>query len=130
MWVLGSREEHAQAVIGMQDMWYAWQTRRIWNAAWNDSHRLWSRQWQAFVQEFRAVYDQFIDHARNDPQQFDLRSKDLYKPRVGAAYLLPPEDGGLEGVYQTVLARMKEGYAQALGPTAREGHGLDRTLGG
>src|ERR1041384_3576530 len=82
----------AQAVIKAQDTWYAWQTRRIWNAAWNDSHRLWSRPWQAFVEEFRSIHEQFLNHARNDPQQFDVRSKDLYKSRVGVTYLLPPED--------------------------------------
>jgi hypothetical protein len=122
-------DEPAQAVIRMQDMWYAWQTRRIWNAAWNDSHRLWSRPWQAFVAEFRAVYDQFLAHARSDSQQFDLRSKDLYKPRVGVAYLLPPEDRGLEGFYQTVLARLKQDYVQHLGPNATEGHVLNLLLG-
>lgn len=122
-------DEPAQAVIRQQDVWYAWQTRRIWNAAWNDSHRLWNRPWQAFVEEFRAVHEQFVNHARNDPQQFDLRSKDLYKPRVGVAYLLPPEDRGLEGFYQTVLARLKQDYAEHLGPNANEGHVLNLLLG-
>jgi len=122
-------DEPAQAVIKQQDTWYAWQTRRIWNAAWNESHRLWSRPWQAFVEEFRSIHDEFIAHARNDLQQFDLRSKDLYKPRVGVTYLLPPEERGLEGFYQTVLTRLKEDYAQHLGPNANEGHVLNLLLG-
>jgi hypothetical protein len=122
-------DEPAQVVIRMQDGWYAWQTRRIWNAAWNDSHRLWSRPWQAFVEEFRAIYEQFVTHARNDPQQFDLRSKDLYKSRVGVTYLLPPEERGLEGFYQTVLTRLKQDFSQYLGPNAHEGHVLNLLLG-
>jgi phage terminase large subunit-like protein len=122
-------DEPAQAVIRQQDAWYAWQTRRTWNAAWNDSHRLWSRPWQGFVEEFRSIYDQFVDHARNDPQQFDLRSKDLYKSRVGVTYLLPPENRGLEGFYELVLARLKEDYTQHLGPNANEGHVLNLLLG-
>lgn len=122
-------DDPAQAVIRQQDNWYAWQTRRIWNAAWNDSHRLWSRPWEVFVKEFRTIYDQFVAHARNDPQQFDLRSKDLYKTRVGVAYLLPPADRGLEGFYQTVLARLKQDYVQHLGPNAHEGHVLNLLLG-
>ena len=122
-------DDPAQAVVRQQDVWYAWQTRRIWNAAWNDSHRLWSRPWQAFIEEFRAIHEQFLVHARNDPQQFDLRSKDLYKPRVGVSYLLPAEDGGLEGFYQTVLTRLKQDYVQHLGPNAHEGHVLNLLLG-
>jgi phage terminase large subunit-like protein len=122
-------DDEAQAVIRQQDAWYAWQTRRIWNAAWNDSHRLWDRPWQAFVDEFRAIHDEFVNHARTDPQQFDQRSKDLYKARVGVTYLLPPEDRGLEGFYQTVLARLKDDYAEHLGPNAHEGHVLNLLLG-
>ncbi|MBP2324812.1 hypothetical protein JOF56_005197 [Kibdelosporangium banguiense] len=122
-------DEPAQVVIRAQNSWYAWQTRLIWNAAWNDSHRLWVRPWQAFVEGFRAIYDQFVTHARNDPQQFDQRSRDLYKSRVGVTYLLPPEDRGLEGFYQNVLARLKQDFSQHLGPNATEGHVLNLLLG-
>jgi phage terminase large subunit-like protein len=122
-------DEPAQAVIRQQDSWYAWQTRRIWNAAWNESVRLWRRPWQAFVEEFREIHDEFVAHARSEPQQFDQRSKDLYKPRVGVTYLLPPEDRGLTGFYEAVLARLKEDYSEHLGPNANEGHLLNLILG-
>ncbi|MEU4245879.1 tubulin-like doman-containing protein [Amycolatopsis sp. NPDC026612] len=121
--------EPAQAVIRQQDVWYAWQTRRIWNAAWNDSHRIWTRPWQAFTAEFAAVHERFLTHARSEPQSFDQRAKDLYKARVGVAYLLPPEDHGLEGFYQAVLTRLKEEYAQHLGANSHEGHVLNLLLG-
>ncbi|HWO65108.1 MAG TPA: tubulin-like doman-containing protein, partial [Umezawaea sp.] len=122
-------DEPVQAVMRQQDAWYAWQSRRIWNAAWNDSHRLWDRPWQAFVEDFRAVHDAFVTHARNDPAQFDLRSKDLYKSRVGVTYLLPPESHGLEGFYQSVLLRLKEDLSQHLKANATEGHVLNLLLG-
>lgn len=122
-------DDNVQAVIRLQDEWYRWQSRRIWNAAWNDSHRLWSRPWQAFVEEFRSIHDAFLSHARNDPQQFDARSKDLYKSRVGVTYLLPPEDHGLEGFYQSVLVRLKEDFSQHLGANANEGHLVNLLLG-
>ncbi|MBE8516434.1 hypothetical protein ILP97_02705 [Amycolatopsis sp. H6(2020)] len=122
-------DEPAQAVIRQQNAWYAWQTRRIWNAAWNDGHRIWTRPWQAFVEEFTAVHERFVTYARNEPQSFDHRSKDLYKARVGVAYLLPPEDHGLDGFYETVLARLKEEYTQHLGPNAHEGDVLNLLLG-
>ncbi|WP_158851436.1 tubulin-like doman-containing protein [Saccharothrix deserti] len=122
-------DESVQAVLRQQDAWYAWQTRRIWNGAWNDSHRLWSRPWGAFVEELGAIRDQFLSHARNDPHQFDLRSRDLYKSRVGVTYLLPAEDRGLEGFYQSVFTRLKQDFAQYLSPNPHEGHVLNLLLG-
>jgi hypothetical protein len=119
-----------QQVIRRQDSWYAWQTRRLYNAAWNDSRRLWERPWQGYIDELNAVHEQFITHAGEDRQQFDARCKDLYKPRVGVAYLLPAEDRGLEGFYRTVLDRMKQQYAQQLPPNPHEGHLLNALLGG
>ena len=119
----------AQAVVRKQDAWYAWQTRRLYNAAWKENRRLWSRPWQAYVTELRAIHDQFLAHVQLDRQQFDARSKDLYKPRVGVAYLLPPEDRGLEGFYQIVLARLKQEHSQRLPPNSHEGHLLNVLLG-
>ena len=71
--------------------------------------------------------------ARGEAQQFDLRSTDLYKPRVGVSYLLPPEDDGLNGFYKSVLERLKNDFEQHLGPNADEGDVLNvllRSAGG
>ncbi|WP_328475430.1 tubulin-like doman-containing protein [Actinoplanes sp. NBC_00393] len=118
-----------QQVIRKQDTWYNWQTRRLYNAAWNNSRRQWERPWQGFVDELNAVHEQFLAHAVEDRQQFDARSKDLYKACVGVAYLLPAENRGLEGFYRTVFERMKQEYAQLLAPNATEGHLLNAILG-
>jgi hypothetical protein len=120
----------AQAVARKQDSWYAWQTRRLYNAAWKENEQLWKRPWNTYQEELRAIYEQFESHERNDPQQFEQRSRDLYKPRVGVAYLLPPEDHGLEGFYQTVLARLKQQHGQQLPVNAHEGHLLNVLVGG
>ncbi|MEU4619990.1 tubulin-like doman-containing protein [Actinoplanes sp. NPDC023801] len=118
-----------QQVVRRQDAWYAWQTRRLYNTLWNDSRRLWERPWQGFVDEFNAVHEQFLAHAAEDRQTFDARCKDLYKPRVGVAYLLPAEDRGLDGFYRIVLNRMRQEYSQQLPPNAHEGHLLNALLG-
>lgn len=123
-------DPEAQAVTRRQDAWYAWQTRRLYNAAWKENERLWKRPWNAFQEELRAIYEQFESHERNDPQQFEQRSRDLYKPRVGVAYLLPPEDRGLEGFYQSVLERLKQQYGARLPVHAREGDVLNALVGG
>jgi hypothetical protein len=117
-------------VIRRQDAWYAWQTRRLYNAAWNDSRRLWERHWQAFVDELNTLDEHFRRHAEADRQHFEDRAKDLYKPRVGVSYLLPAEDRGLEGFYQTVLDRMKQQFSGQLPPNPHEGHLLNALLGG
>ncbi|MEU5261138.1 tubulin-like doman-containing protein [Amycolatopsis sp. NPDC021455] len=122
-------DEQVQAVIKQQDVWYAWQTRRLWNAAWNACHRFWNRPWQNFAEEFRSIHDEFVTYAQNDPRLFDLRSKELYKQRVGVAYLLPREHLGLEGFYQTVLARLKQKHAHNLATNAGEGAVLNLLLG-
>ncbi|MFG1607798.1 tubulin-like doman-containing protein [Actinoplanes sp. NPDC049265] len=122
-------DPEVQQVVRKQDNWYAWQTRRLYNAAWNDSRRLWERPWQGYVDEMVAVHEQFQQHARDDRQQFDARCKDLYKARVGVAYLLPAEDNGLGGFYRTVLDRMKQQYSQQLPANPHEGHVLNALLG-
>lgn len=120
----------AQAVTRRQDGWYAWQTRRLYNAAWKENERFWKRPWNSYQEELKAICEQFESHERNDSQQFELRSRDLYKPRVGVTYLLPPEDRGLEGFYQTVLARLKQQHDARLPVHANEGHVLNVLVGG
>ncbi|MFI5932220.1 tubulin-like doman-containing protein [Actinoplanes sp. NPDC051494] len=122
-------DEPAQAVIRRQDAWYAWQTRTLYNAAWKESRRLWSRPWQAYLEELRQITDQFRTLVRSDRQQFSLRSQDLYKSRVGVTYLLPAEDRGLEGFYDVVVERLKQEYSQRLSANANEGHLLNLMLG-
>lgn len=117
-----------QEVCKAQDDWYAWRSRQIWNRAWGDSYRLWKRVWDEFAAEFRAVLAAFDAYARSEPQQFDVRSKELYKPRVGVSYLLPPQDKGVAGFYDVVLDRLKQDYAR-LGVNAREGEVLREILG-
>jgi hypothetical protein len=108
-------------LMNTQGKWYDWQARLVWNEAWNDCHRLWSRPWQAFIEEFRAIHEQFLIHARNDPQQFQARA--------GITYLLPVADDGIEGVYQNVLAGLKQNHSEHLPSDAHDGHLLNLILG-
>lgn len=99
-----------QNVVRRQDGWYAWRSRQVWSTAWNDNQREWFRTWQDFKAGFRAVVGAFDDFADGEPQQFELRSKDLYVERVGVAYLLPPHERGLDGFYDAVLDRLRETF--------------------
>jgi Tubulin like len=122
-------DEAVQAAMRQQDAWYAWRTRQQYNTAWNNAMRQWKQVWDLFSDQMKGITDGFLTYARAEPQQFDERSKDLYKPRVGVSYLLPPEDGGLAGFYRTVLDRLKLDYAQQIGlPHPTEGHVLNVLL--
>lgn len=117
-----------QAVVREQDRWHGWRTRQVWNDAWGENVKVWDRIWRGFVEEFRLVLGPFLTHAKDDPQLFDARAKDLYKERVGVSYLLPPRDKGMGGFYQTVLGRLKEDFSATLAPYAREGEILNEIV--
>jgi hypothetical protein len=118
-----------QEVCRAQNDWYSWRSRQIWNTTWGDSYRLWKRVWEEFTADFRAALGAFDAFARNEPQQFDFRAKDLYKSRVGVSYLLPPQDKGVAGFYDVVFDRLKQDYSARLGVNAREGEVLQEILG-
>ncbi|WP_214406134.1 tubulin-like doman-containing protein [Pseudonocardia lacus] len=122
-------DEAVQNAMRQQDIWYGWRTRQQYNTAWNNCQRQWKQVWELFTEQLRGINDAFEAFSRAEPQQFDERSKDLYKPRVGVSYLLPPEDGGLSGFYRTVLDRLKLDYNQQIGlPNPHEGHVLNVLL--
>ena len=115
------------AVRKAQDEWYVWRARSIWNAAWSDNHREWRRIWDEFAASYRAVVAAFEEFAAAEPQQFEVRTKDLYKSRVGVTYLLPPHERGVAGFYQAVVERLRADLR--LGHSDREGAMLREVLG-
>ncbi|MBM2616488.1 hypothetical protein JIG36_13070 [Actinoplanes sp. LDG1-06] len=122
-------DPEVREVIQRQDSWYAWQTRRLYNACWNDSRRLWERPWRSYIDELSALVQGFHQHVSEDRQSFEVRSRELYRSRPGAAYILPPENRGLEGLYRAVVDRMQAEYSASLPSNAHEGHVLNALLG-
>lgn len=118
--------------IEEQDRWYRWRAKRLWHAAWNDQSLRWERPLRRAEAELRSVVDAFTEHARADGPRFRRRARELYRPRVGVSYLLPPQGGDLEPFYQAVRRRFVDVYAGQgrLRPTASTGDLVNEILGG
>ncbi len=114
-----------------QNRWYKWRARRLWHAAWNDQATRWERTLRRAELDLRAIVDAFVEHARSDGPRFRRRARELYRPRVGVSYLLPPQGGDLEPFYQAVRRRCVEVYAAQgrLRPTATTGDLVNEVLG-
>jgi hypothetical protein len=87
-----------------QDNWYRWRTHRAWNRAWSDQAPQWDRAVAQLRREITTIADAFVEHARADAPRFLARTRDLYRPRTGVSYLLPPH-GDLEPFYDRVVRR-------------------------
>ncbi|RKT55393.1 tubulin-like doman-containing protein [Saccharothrix australiensis] len=117
--------------IDDQNRWYKWRARRLWHAAWDEQSLRWERTLRRADLELRSTVDAFLEHARSDAPRFRRRARELYRPRVGVSYLLPPQGGDLEPFYQAVRRRFIEVYAGQgrLRPTATTGELVNEILG-
>jgi len=103
-----------QAIKG-QNAWYQWRTQRAWSLAWADQTARWERKMRRLRRDLQAVTDAFLEHAQHNPAKFTARIRDLYRPRVGVSYLLPPQGSNLELFYQATLRRIIRFRGEQLG---------------
>ena len=115
-------DEVPTATRQRQDEWYRWRSRRAWHAAWADQTQRWERKASALRRDVAAVIEAFVENSQAEPVRFGQRARDLYRPRVGVSYLLPPQGDDLEPFYRAVLRRFVEVNAarDLLRPTATE----------
>ncbi|GIG59802.1 hypothetical protein Lfu02_41740 [Longispora fulva] len=117
-----------QNSIAAQDAWYRYRTRRAWHMAWAEQTVRWERVLRTVSRQITAITDQFLEYAQvND---FDARAQELYRPRTGVSYLLPPQ--GLEPFYQATLRRFVAYYVARgqLKPTATAARVVNAILEG
>ena len=62
--------------------------------------------------DLAALTRALIEFARQDEEDFDRRSAELYRKRVGVSYLLPAGAGRMEQFYQQVVRRLLEQLGQ------------------
>ncbi|MFE2755294.1 tubulin-like doman-containing protein [Actinosynnema sp. NPDC059335] len=117
--------------IEEQNRWYQWRAKRAWHAAWNEQAGRWQRTLRQADAQLRDIVEAFAEHARLDAPRFTRRARELYRPRVGVSYLLPPQGGDLEPFYQAVRRRFVETLAaqDRLRPTASVGDLLTELVG-
>ena len=69
-------------------------------------------RWSRSSGSYRALTRALTDFARQDVEDFDRRSAELYRKRVGVSYLLPAGSGRMEQFYQQVVRRLLEQKAR------------------
>ncbi|HZN17742.1 MAG TPA: tubulin-like doman-containing protein [Micromonosporaceae bacterium] len=94
-----------QQMVKAQDAWYRWRSQRAWHLAWAEQTPRWERKVRSLRRDLETVTDAFLEHANLDRSRFTTRVRDLYRPRTGVSYLLPPHGGDLELFYQNTLRR-------------------------
>lgn len=117
-------DKAVQDAIEEQNLWYEWRTKRSWHAAW----RAQAPRWEKAVADLRDQLERLVDQAlapkvRDEAAQFSHRAQDLYRPRTGVSYLLPPEGHDLEPFYHAVVRSFRSffGVSGRLRPTATVG---------
>jgi Tubulin like len=120
-----------QAAIERQNEWFRWRARRSWHQAWDDQTPRWERKVERLRSQLTAVVDAFTSTVQSDIGQFARRAQDLYRPRTGVSYLLPPQGNDLELFYQAVLRRFRDVFVarDQLRPTATPADLVNKILG-
>jgi Tubulin like len=121
-------DPEVRKVIGQQDRWYRWRAMAAWHAAWGEQAPVWDRKVAHLRAELGGLVDAFVAHAREEPTSFAQRTADLYKPRTGVSYLLPPR-GDLEQFYDAVVRRFVTRTDLGLRPTSTAAEIVTALLG-
>ena len=120
----GDRE--VQTTIDEQDTWYNWRARCLWNSAWDEQHNRWDKVMRRLRTQLKGFIDAFDEHVQAEPGEFARRTAELYRPRVGVTYLLPPQ-GDMDAFYRETFGRLVAAYSDR--SSATEGEIVDRVLG-
>jgi len=104
-------DKATQDAVEKQNRWYRWRAQRSWHAAWQDQTPRWEIQAREFRRQLTAITDTLLDQVQIEAGQFARRAQELYRPRTGVSYLLPPQGRDLEPFYQAVLRGFRSYYA-------------------
>jgi hypothetical protein len=128
---VGWHDEAPVAARLMQDGWYAWTTQVAWAEFWAAQTPQWRRPLERVQRDLGALTRSLKEFARQDHEDFERRSADLYRKRIGVSYLLPAGSGRMEQFYQQVLTRLLNHWTREgrLQPNSREADLLQTLLG-
>jgi hypothetical protein len=111
--------------------WYEWRTQSVWNEAWNASSDTWRPKVGQLQAKLRNVIGTFVTQAANEQNDFQASCQNLYQPRTGVVYFLPPDrnaSNDLHGFYQgSVLPKLRERLGLPEG--AEAGQVVNRIMG-
>ena len=89
-----STDEEVVACRKQQDAWYQWCTYVEWAKAWETYLPQWRRPLERTERNLTVLTRELLKFARDDHEDFERRSDELYKKRVGVSYLLPAGSAG------------------------------------
>ncbi|GII90052.1 tubulin-like doman-containing protein [Sinosporangium siamense] len=122
-------DAEVQRQVWAQDAWYLWRTRCLWNEAWTAQTPSWQPKIEQLLRRLGECVGAFRNHADQDPVRFRRRVEELYRPRAGVCYLLPPQGKDLRLFYQNTVGRFAERFAgDGMSPNASEGVVVARLL--
>jgi hypothetical protein len=111
--------------------WYVWRTKAAWNEAWSANSDTWRPKVRQLQTKVRGVVGAFTTHAANEQNDFQSSCQNLYQPRTGVVYFLPPDrnaSNDLSGFYQgSVLPKLRDRLSLPEGADA--GQVLNRIMG-
>ena len=79
-----------------------------WAHFWETHTPQWRRPLEQIQRDLSALTRALTEFARQDVEDFNRRSAELYRKRVGVSYLLPAGSGRMEQFYQQVVRRLLE----------------------
>jgi hypothetical protein len=101
-------DEDVVACRKQQDAWYQWCTYVEWAKAWETYTPQWRRPLERTERNLTAFTKELLKIARDDHEDFERRSDELYKRRVGVSYLLPATSGRMDQFYEQVVGRLRQ----------------------
>jgi hypothetical protein len=128
---VGWHDEAPVAARKQQDRWYKWTTQVAWSESWAAHTPNWRVPLERVQVDLGALTKALKEFARQDREDFERQSAELYRKRVGVSYLLPPDVGRMEQFYQQVIKRLLDRLAKEgrLNPNSREADLIQTLLG-
>jgi Tubulin like len=103
-------DQEPAAYRAEQDQWYRWQTDVAWAEFWDSHSAQWRRPLDRVQRELNRLASALTEFADQDYEDFDRRSAELYRRRIGVSYLLPAGSGSgsdrMERFYVQVVTRL------------------------
>jgi hypothetical protein len=128
---VGWHDEAPVAARSKQDEWYLWSAHVAWAESWEAHTPQWRRPLERVRADLNELTRALAAFARQDVTDFDRRSADLYRRRVGVSYLLPGGSGRMEQFYQHVIRRLFDrGFREGrLQPNSTEAYLIETLIG-
>jgi hypothetical protein len=91
-----------------QSDWYAWATKVEWAHAWQQHTPRWLNPMDRLRHDLDTLTRALTAFATTDREDFERRSADLYRKRVGVSYLLPAGSGRIDQFFDQVVRRLTD----------------------